>query len=58
MHVPTEDELAAIAVAYLAVQREQTPPAPPPMSRWRLAARALTHDEPQRLRWRLASRVR
>jgi hypothetical protein len=57
MHVPTEDELAAIAVAYFTLQREQTPPAPTP-SRWRLAARALTPDEPARIGWRKASRLR
>jgi hypothetical protein len=51
MHVPSEDELAAIAVAYLSLQRVQTPPAPP-VSRWRLAARALAPNEPQRERWR------
>jgi hypothetical protein len=57
MHVPTEDELAAIAVAYFTLQREQTSPAPTP-SRWRLAARALTPDEPARIGWRKASRLR
>jgi hypothetical protein len=51
MHVPTEDELAAIAVAYLTLQRDQSPPAPP-VSRWRLAARALARGEPQRVGWR------
>lgn len=56
MHVPTEEELAAIAVAYLALARESTPP--PPVSRWRLAARALPADEPRRLPWRSASRLR
>ena len=40
MDVPSEDELAAIAAAYLMLLREPSPPAPP-VSRWRLAARAL-----------------
>jgi hypothetical protein len=57
MRVPTEDELAAIAAAYLAVQREQVAPKLP-VSRWRLAARALAPSEERRLRWRDASRVR
>jgi hypothetical protein len=50
MHVPTEEELAAIALAYLAVQRTAVPPAPP-VSRWRLAARALDGHEPEPARW-------
>jgi hypothetical protein len=49
MHVPTEEELAAIAVAYLSLKRSETPPAPP-VSRWRLAARALAPDA-RRSRW-------
>jgi hypothetical protein len=57
MRVPTEDELAAIATAYLAVQREQIAPALP-VSRWRLAARALAPSAERRLRWRDANRVR
>jgi len=57
MHVPTEDELAAIAVAYFSLQREPTPPQPA-VSRWRLAARALTPDEPHHGGWRRASRLR
>jgi hypothetical protein len=57
MRVPTEEELAAIAVAYLALQHQTAPPPAPP-SRWRLAARALPADEPRRLPWRSASRVR
>ena len=57
MHVPTEEELAAIAVAYLALQREAAP-APAPISRWRLAARALPAEEPRRLAWRNSGRVR
>jgi hypothetical protein len=56
MHVPNEDELAAIAVAYLVLQRAQTPPAPP-VSRWRLAARAVAREEPRRTSWRSANRV-
>jgi hypothetical protein len=56
MHVPTEEELAAIAVAYLAVQRPQTPPVTVG-SRWRLAARSFAPDEP-RVRWRSAGRIR
>jgi hypothetical protein len=57
MHVPTEEELAAIAVAYLALQREAAP-AHAPVSRWRVAARALSADEPRRRAWRNAGRVR
>jgi hypothetical protein len=57
MHVPTEDELAAIAVAYLSLQRERTPPVPT-MSRWQLAARALTPGTLPRIGWRKASRLR
>jgi len=34
MRVPTEEELAAIAVAYLAVQRASAPPPAPARSRW------------------------
>ncbi len=58
MHVPSEDELAAIAAAYLILQREQSPPATPAVSRWRLAARALGREEPQQTSWRGASRSR
>jgi hypothetical protein len=57
MHVPTEDELAAIAVAYFAWQQEQMPQSPP-ISRWHLAARALTPDLPPRRGWRKANHVR
>jgi hypothetical protein len=46
MHVPTEEELAAIAVAYLAVQRAQQPLPAPARSRW------------LRPTWREASRAR
>ena len=48
MHVPAEDELAAIAAAYLTLRREPPPP-PPPVSRWRLAARVLDDPGPERL---------
>jgi len=57
MRVPTAEESVAIAVAYLALQREQSPPATP-VSRWHRAARAFPHDEPQPARWRDADRVR
>jgi hypothetical protein len=49
MHVPTEDELAAIAVAYLTLMRA-TPPPVPVVSRWRAAARALDDDDMRRPR--------
>jgi hypothetical protein len=57
MHVPTEEELAAIAVAFAVLQREAALPARP-VSRWRLAARALADGEPRRLSWRSAARLR
>jgi hypothetical protein len=57
MHVPTEEELAAIAVAYLAVQRASAAPAEP-ASRWRAAARAQSMNDPRRGGWRNASRLR
>ena len=44
MHVPTEDELAAIAVAYLAVTRRDEPAAPAGAPRWRLAGRLPLRD--------------
>jgi len=56
MRVPSEDELAAIAIAYLALG--QAPAAAAPVSRWRRAARTLAPDEPQRVSWRNASRTR
>jgi hypothetical protein len=60
MHVPSAEELAAIAVAYLAVtQREQTPApaAPVEASRWRLAGRLPDLDAPSaRFAGRAASR--
>jgi hypothetical protein len=63
MHVPTADELAAIAVAYLAVTRGEEAPAPGEAPRWRLAGR-LDSADPDRVRgtvpsgsrWRLADR--
>jgi len=59
MHVPSADELAAIAVAYLAVtQLEPTPsPASAEVPRWRLAGR-LPELDPQLARFaaRFASR--
>jgi hypothetical protein len=39
MHVPTEDELAAIAVAYLTVTRRDDLPARAEASRWSTAGR-------------------
>jgi hypothetical protein len=56
MHVPTEEELAAIAVAYHVLQREATRPVAP-LSRWRLAARALPQGEVRRPSWRTATRL-
>jgi predicted DNA-binding transcriptional regulator YafY len=55
MHVPTEEELAAIAVAYRMLQGEAAP-RPAPVSRWRLAARALPDDELRRTSWHTANR--
>jgi len=63
MHVPTADELAAIAVAYLAVTRDEGTPAPTETPRWRLAGRLDSADlnrmrgaVPSGSRWRLADR--
>ena len=65
MHVPTADELAAIAVAYLAVtadreERQQQAETP----RWRLAGRIETMDPEfarfasrAAARWNLAGRL-
>lgn len=64
MHVPTADELAAIAVAYLAVTGPGGETAAPARTApWRLAAR-LTADDRDRVRdavpsgsrWRMAGR--
>jgi hypothetical protein len=63
MHVPTPEELAAIAVAYLAVtgtgEVTPAPPSPP----WRLAGRLDSNDlrsvrgaVPSGSRWRMAGR--
>jgi hypothetical protein len=54
MHVPSAEELAAIAVAWRSMQPEPPPPATP-VSRWRLAARALAPAP--RGPWRDASRL-
>jgi len=57
MRVPTEDELAAIAVAYLAVTRRDDTPAPAEAPRWRLAGRLpLTDAHEARFAARSASR--
>jgi hypothetical protein len=63
MHVPTAEELAAIAVAYLAVTRRDEPPVPREISRWRLAGRLDAGDVhrvrgavPSGSRWRMAGR--
>ncbi|HTD37421.1 MAG TPA: hypothetical protein VK669_07895 [Candidatus Limnocylindrales bacterium] len=64
MHVPTADELAAIAVAYLAVTHSEETPAPTETRRWRLAGRLDSADldrmrgaVPSGSRWRLADRL-
>jgi hypothetical protein len=57
MRVPSEEELAAIAAAYLAVRPASAEP-PKPVSQWRLAARALTAEHATRDGWRSATRVR
>ncbi len=44
MRVPTADELAAIAAAYLAVAPGDERPAPAEASRWRLAGRLRLED--------------
>ena len=62
MRVPTAEELAAIAAAYLVVTRESAPTSEP-SSRWKLAARleavgARTAALPvSEGRWKLAGRV-
>ena len=50
MHVPTEEELAAIAAAYLAVTARAQTPAQPETPRWRMAGRLPEIDE-QRVRF-------
>ena len=50
MHVPTADELAAIAAAYVVVTAEAETPAPARASRWSLAGRLPDVDE-QRVRF-------
>jgi len=58
MRVPSEDELAAIAVAYAAVTAAgDDTPARPQTSRWRLAGRLPDVDE-QRVRFAAASASR
>jgi hypothetical protein len=63
MHVPTAEELAAIAVAYLAVTRSEETAAPSEALRWRLAGRIdgaevdrVRGVVPSGSRWRLAGR--
>ena len=63
MHVPTPEELAAIAVAYLAVTRTGEAPPAWPNSPWRLAGRLDVSDlrsvrgaVPSGSRWRMAGR--
>jgi hypothetical protein len=64
MRVPTEDELAAIAVAYLAVTPPSDEPASAQASRWSLAGRLpVTDAERARFaarsvsRWKAAGRL-
>ncbi len=57
MHVPTADELAAIAGAYIAVTSHSETPAKPETSRWRLAGR-LPEIEEQRVRFAAAAASR
>jgi hypothetical protein len=45
MHVPSADELAAIAAAYVVVTAEADTPAPARTSRWSLAGRLADVDE-------------
>ncbi|HEX3466023.1 MAG TPA: hypothetical protein VHS78_18390 [Candidatus Elarobacter sp.] len=63
MHVPSAEELAAIAVAYLAVRRSEETPAPRETPRWRVAGRLDANDldrvrsaVPSGSRWRIADR--
>ncbi|HEV2644621.1 MAG TPA: hypothetical protein VGT98_18045 [Candidatus Elarobacter sp.] len=57
MHVPTADELAAIAAVYVAVTSRAETPAQPEAPRWRLAGRLPEIDE-QRVRFAAASASR
>jgi len=57
MRVPTEDELAAITVAYLAVTRRSEEPAQAEASRWSLAGRLPVADA-QRARFATRSASR
>ena len=58
MHVPSEDELAAIAAAYVAVTAHpETAVQPEAPSRWRLAGRLPDVDE-QRVRFAAAAASR
>ena len=65
MHVPSDDELAAIAVAYAAVvaRRDEDGSQPPRGSRWALAGRLpLEHDTARVVassssRWSVAGRL-
>ena len=57
MHVPTADELAAIATAYLAVTASNDTPAQPQASRWSLAGR-LPDVEDERVRFAARSSSR
>jgi hypothetical protein len=64
MHVPTAEELAAIAVAYLAVTRAHDEPSTPRQApRWSVAGRLAATDTdrlrgavPSGSRWRMAGR--
>jgi hypothetical protein len=55
--VPTADELAAIAAAYVAVTANAETPAQPETSRWRLAGRLPDVDD-QRARFAAAAASR
>ncbi|HEV3086761.1 MAG TPA: hypothetical protein VGX96_05995 [Candidatus Elarobacter sp.] len=62
MNAPTDDELAAIAAAYVIVTRAPRTPMQPEPSRWRLAARLSLTDPDvvrpaarNRARWRTAA---
>ena len=57
MHVPTADELAAIAAAYVVVTAETDTPAAPRASRWSLAGRLPDVDD-ERVRFAAASASR